>query len=700
MDIDSDQGCVLAVDDQHSELLIIEAALGNYYKVVTTSSAETAIELATLHLPDVILLDIEMPGMNGFELCKRLQEIPSLADSSFIFITSHNSSDYETKALKLGAADFIAKPLHLEICRLRVKNQMMIKQQGWALSKAFKSLHLEKEHLHTILNSIGDAVIATNRESRVTFMNPVAERLTGWLEKEAIGNKITTVMDLRDASTNHPMLNPLDVAMTQQRTVAMAINAKLVSLDGSEYRVEDTASPVFDSLDHKLLGGILVFQDVSDAVAMSTQMTHLTNHDHLTGLPNRVLLHDRMLQAINAIGNTNKKVALLLIDLDNFKYLNDSLGHQVGDNVIIHIASRLESFAQHRATVSRIGGDEFVILIPACDHLSSINLLAERVIDGIREPLVINDEEHRLSVSMGISVYPVDAATPEELISHADTAMYKVKNTSKNGYTYYSDELFNGMKERMIIEKLIHKRLSERAVEVYFQPKYELATGTMHGVEALARIFDPDGTMISPQTFIPVAEEAGLITDLGIQVLDKSCAAAKQWLTAGTPLKVAVNIGASQFNDVNFTATVADILLKHELPARYLELEITESALIANINSAKKSIMQLQKIGISIALDDFGTGYSSLSYLRSFNFDVLKIDRSFVKDIDNDEQAQNIIKAIVNLAQSLKLLIVCEGIETETQLAFLAGIGCHEGQGYYYTPPLPLEQFELYMASP
>lgn len=230
------------------------------------------------------------------------------------------------------------------------------------------------------------------------------------------------------------------------------------------------------------------------------------------------------------------------------------------------------------------------------------------------------------------------------------------------------------------------------AVDVYFQPEYELTTGTMCGVEALARIFDPGGNMISPQTFIPVVEEAGLITGLGIQVLDKSCA-------AGKPLKIAVNIGTSQFNDVKFTATVADILLKHEIPARYLELEIAESALIVNINSAKKSIMQLQTIGISIALDDFGTGYSSISYLRSFNFDVLKIDRSFVKDIDDDEQAQNIIKAIVNLAQSLKLLIVCEGIETETQLAFLAGIGCHEGQGYYYTPPLPLAQFGIYMAS-
>lgn len=247
----------------------------------------------------------------------------------------------------------------------------------------------------------------------------------------------------------------------------MAINAKLVSLDGNEYRVEDTASTVFDSLVHKLLGGIMVFLNVSDAVAMSTQMTHLTNHDHLTGLPNRVLLHDRMLQAINAIGNTNKKVALLLITWITFKYLNDSLGHQVGDNVITHIARRLESFAQYRATVSRIGGDEFVMLIPACDHLWYINQLAEKVKDGIRAPLVINEEELRLSVSMGVSVCPLDAATPEELISHADTAMYKVKNTSKNGYTYYSDELFNGMKERLITEKLIHKRLNERGRRVF-----------------------------------------------------------------------------------------------------------------------------------------------------------------------------------------------------------------------------------------
>ncbi|GGF54899.1 two-component system response regulator [Alteromonas lipolytica] len=694
MHVDADQGCVLAVDDQVSELLIIEEALGSYYKIVTTSSPTEAIKLAKLHRPDVILLDIEMPGMDGFELCKTLQAIPDLASSSFIFITSHHSVEMESRALRLGASDFIPKPIHVEVCRLRVKSQMIIKQQAFALSKSFKDLHREKKYLHTILRSIGDAVITTDKNGIVSFLNPIAERLTGWQEKQAAGTPIDVVMDLREASTNTTMANPIYFALEQQRTVAMAMNAKLVSQNGTEYRVEDSASPIFDPLTNTLLGGVMVFRDVTEAIAMSTQMTHITHHDHLTGLPNRVLLHDRMLQAIQARGNSDRLIAVLLIDLDNFKYLNDSLGHQTGDAIIVHLASRLEDIAQNNATVSRIGGDEFVFLMPTCKQLAQINQMAQQLIHEINQPFSVGDEEHRLTVSMGISVYPVDASSPEELISHADTAMYKVKHANKNGFAYYSDELYEGMKERVVNEKLLHKRLKEKSLLVYFQPKYRLADNTVSGMEALVRIKDDDDNIISPLSFIPVAEETGLIIELGNQVLDQSCALARQLLTEGNPIKIAVNVSASQFNDTRFTAIVADILLKHELPAKYLELEITESALIENINSANKTMRQLRKIGVSIALDDFGTGYSSLSYLRNFNFNVLKIDRSFVKDLDKDEQAQNIVMAIVTLARSLDLQIVCEGIETEHQLTFLKRIGCHEGQGFYFTQPLPYEQLK------
>ena len=698
MKLDFHKGVVLAVDDQEADLLIVENALSDYYSVIKTTSPLEALKLAEEHLPDVILLDIEMPEMDGFTLCKALQAIPALINTSFIFITSHKSVNSEAQALEIGAVDFISKPIHMEVCRLRVKSQITIKQQARSLHQAYTVMHREKTHLNTILHCIGDAVIATDKEARISYITPVGQRLTGWTDKQAEGKPIDTIMVLQDASTGTPMENPLKVALRQRRTVAMALNTELISKNGERFRVEDTASPIVDMAGH-VSGGVIVFQDVTDAIAMATQMTHLTNHDQLTGLPNRVLLHDRMQQAITVAESTGHMVATLLIDLDNFKYINDAVGHHLGDNIIQHVARRLDGVVDTRDTVSRIGGDEFVVMISDCKNMSCINRVSTQILEAIKDPFTLAGEEHRLSVSMGISIYPNDAKTPEELMRHADTAMYKVKSEGKNNIAFYSNSLSHELEERLSIEKLLHQRIKEEALEVYFQPKYSLVDGQLTGMEALVRMFNQSGQLLPPIVFIPVAEESDLINQLGKQVLEKSCRQAKRWLDEGRPTKVAVNIGASQFNKFGFTKTVADTLLKCDLPAKYLELEITESALIENINAAKQAITSLQKIGITIALDDFGTGYSSLSYLRSFNFNVLKVDRSFINDIADEEQARNLFNAIKHLADSLNLNIVCEGVENEAQLKVLQEMGCTEAQGYYFSKPLPAEELENAWAS-
>ncbi|MDG6098405.1 EAL domain-containing protein [Alteromonas sp. ZYF713] len=693
MNVDVQKSVVLAVDDQEADLLIVENALSDYYTVIKTTSPLEALNLAEMHLPDVILLDIEMPEMDGFTLCRALQSIPELVNTSFIFITSHNNVHAEAQALEIGAVDFISKPINMEVCRLRVKSQITIKQQARSLHQAYSVLHREKTHLNTILHCIGDAVIATDTEARITYINPVGQRLTGWTDKQAEGQPIDTVMKLQDASSGMVMENPLNVALRQRRTVAMALNTELLSKDGERFRVEDTASPIIDISGH-VSGGVIVFQDVTDAIAMATQMTHLTNHDQLTGLPNRVLLHDRMLQAIMVAESTGHMVATLLIDLDNFKYINDAVGHHLGDSIIQHVARRLDGVIDSRDTVSRIGGDEFVVMVSDCNNMGCINRVSSQIQEAINEPFMLNGEEHRLSMSMGISIYPDDANTPEELMRHADTAMYKVKSEGKNSIAFYSNALSHELEERLSIEKLLHQRIKEEALEVFFQPKYSLIDGKLTGMEALVRMYNQSGQLLPPIVFIPVAEETDLINQLGKQVLEKSCRQAKKWLDEGRPTKVAVNIGAAQFNKFGFTKTVADTLLKCDLPAKYLELEITESALIENINSAKQAIKSLQKIGISIALDDFGTGYSSLSYLRSFNFNVLKIDRSFINDIAIDEQARNLFKAIKHLADSLNLDVVCEGVENEQQLRMLKEMGCTQAQGFYFSKPLPVSEIQ------
>ncbi|WP_334064622.1 putative bifunctional diguanylate cyclase/phosphodiesterase [Alteromonas genovensis] len=690
-ELDLQKGTVLAIDDQKSDLLVIESALSDMYQVITTTSPEDALVLAKQLLPDVILLDIDMPKISGFELCRAMQNIPELSFSSFIFITSHNKASIETEALELGAADFIGKPIHLDICRLRVQSQMLIKQQSRSLHKAYILLHSEKNHLNTILRSIGDAVIATDNNECVTFINTVAQRLTGYSEKESLGRPIAEIMNLRDASNHESMRNPLSIALEQQRAVAMALNAELIGQDGTRYRVEDTASPIFDMEGKHIIGGVIVFQDVTASVAMSTQMTHLTHHDHLTGLPNRVLLHDRMLQAISLSQDSEIMVAALLIDIDNFKYVNDAKGHHLGDTIIKHVASRLKSVGDAYTTVSRIGGDEFVILLSRCKSYSYVNQIASSVISTINTPFQLDDQEHRLTVSVGVSVFPDDAKTPEQLMRHADTAMYKVKNDGKNGVSFYANELSENLEERVSIEQLLHQRLEENAMIVHFQPKFSLKGNRITGMEALVRMEGHNGELMSPFTFVPIAEECGLIKSLGKAVLEESCRQAKKWLASGTPVKVAVNIGASQFNEFGFAQTVKETLAEYGLPAQWLELEITESALIQNINSAKKAIYSLQQLGVSVALDDFGTGYSSLSYLKSFNFDVLKIDRSFIIDIETDKQALSIVKAIFDLSNSLHLEVVCEGIETQSQMQALKEMGCEYGQGYYFAYPKPAE---------
>lgn len=693
MKLNFDKGVVLAVDDQDSDLLIVESALADYYTVITTTSPHEAITLAQQYEPDVILLDIDMPEMNGFSLCNALLAIPALVNASYIFITSHNDPQSEARALAVGAVDFISKPIHMEICRMRVKSQMTIRQQAYSLHQAYTVVHKEKTHLNTILNSIGDAVIAIDQNECITYINPVGQRLTGWSGKDAVGKPLDVVMTLQDANSGKPLVNPLHVAIEQRRSVAMALNTELVSKNGERFRVQDTASPIFD-MGGQLSGGVMVFQDVTDAIAMVTQMTHLTNHDFLTGLPNRLLLHDRMLQAINMAAKTENMVAVLLIDLDNFKYINDSIGHHLGDTIIQHVGQRLHAVTESRYTVSRIGGDEFVVMMNDCESVSCVNQFAGKIFEAIKSPFSINGEEHRLSVSVGVSIFPNDAATPEELMRHADTAMYKVKSEGKNNIAFYSEELSKNLEERVSIEKLLHQRLDNNALEVFFQPKYNLKTGQLSGMESLVRMYDDNNNLMPPLLFIPLAEESGLIRQLGIQVLEKSCLQAKKWLDEGRPVKVAVNIGASQFNEFGFAKSVADTLSKCDLPAEYLELEITESALIQNINSAKHAIMALQKMGVTIALDDFGTGYSSLSYLRSFNFNVLKVDRSFIVDIVTDAQALKVFKAIIQLAHSLNLEIVCEGIETQAQLDLLTTMDCHEAQGFYFSQPKPAEKLD------
>jgi len=493
---------------------------------------------------------------------------------------------------------------------MRIKNLL-------DLSRYSRQVAAEREWLRVTLDSIGDAVIATDLDGKISFMNPIAERMTGWLAREALFRPIEEVMQLRDAHSLEPHWNPIYFALKEQRVVAMALNCQLVSRTGQLYQVEDSAAPIIDSNGH-CLGSIVVFHDVSESMALALKMSHLANHDPLTNLPNRVLLYDRIEQAIKKAEQLHHKSALLLIDLDHFKYVNDSIGHNLGDLLIKQASERLSSICDAGTTLARLGGDEFVMVLPELWSIEEIALFSSQVHSQFQQPFTLDEKKYQMTVSIGVSIYPDDAQTIEMVMRHADVAMFKAKSEGRNRTSFFSNELEQQIIYRHQLELLLRDTLANRQLQVYYQPKLCLKTGKLLGAEALARMQNQQGQWVSPLEFIPLAEETGLIVELGLQVLRQACQECLSWQQQGYQVPVSVNIAAAQFADPQLVKQIRDLLAELKLSAQLLELEVTESALMLDVSKTQNMLSQLRASGIRTSIDDFGTGYSSLSYLKNF----------------------------------------------------------------------------------
>jgi diguanylate cyclase (GGDEF)-like protein/PAS domain S-box-containing protein len=654
-------------------------------EVASMAEAENYLAIRQV---DVILLDLGLPDAQGLGAVQRAHAAAPRVP--LVVLTGLDDESLATQALQEGAQDYLIKG--------QIETRGLLRALRYAVERKVmeEALFIEKERAQVTLNSIGDAVVCTDITGNITFLNLVAEKMTGWPLVEASGRPMDEVFRFLDATTHETTPNPMELAVDKDRIVHLPPNCILVRRDGFEIPIEDSVAPIHDRQGHAT-GAVIVFRDVSAARAMAVQMAHSAQHDFLTGLPNRMLLQDRLSQAIILAARHSKKVAVLFLDLDGFKHINDSLGHPVGDKLLQSIAACLVDCVRGSDTVSRQGGDEFVVLLSEVAQAEDAAITARRMLQSVAEAHAIDLHDLHVTTSIGLSVYPDDGLDAETLIKNADTAMYQAKENGRQSYQFFKPVMNVRAVERQSIEESLRRALERQEFTLHYQPKVNLKSGEITGAEALLRWTHPIRGSVSPANFIPVAEDCGLILPIGQWVLFEACKQARAWLNAGLPLvTIAVNISAMEFRGENFLENVFAVLTETGLDPRSLELELTESVLMKRAESAASVLKALRDRGVQVAVDDFGTGYSSLSYLRKFPIDALKIDQSFVRQITITPNDTAIVSAIISMGRSLKLRTVGEGVETLEEMAFLKAHQCDEAQGYFFgRPMLPVEFAKL-----
>jgi diguanylate cyclase (GGDEF)-like protein/PAS domain S-box-containing protein len=681
---------ILLVQNDPIDTKAVRSALNGSYQVESVRSCSAALERLAQHREQrtagigAMLVDLLLPDCQGIATFDRLfhaaPQIPILVLSA--------AQDEEVAKLSVqhGAQDYLLKS-HLDAYLLSKALGSMIERAAIA-----EALFNEQERAQVTLNSIGDAVMSTDVWAQVTYLNVVAEALTGWSRKEAAGHPVEEVLRLIDASTRAVTQNPVALAIRENKPIVLSPNCVLVRRDGVEADIEDSTAPIHDR-HGRVTGAVMVFHDVSATRALSGRMLHLAQHDGLTDLPNRILFSDRLTEAIAAAHRYRRRLAVLFLDLDRFKHVNDSLGHQIADRVLQSVASRLHACVRASDTVARQGGDEFVILLSEVTHAQDAAVSAEKILQVVRTLRRIDEHDLHLTASIGIATYPDDGADAETLLRNADLAMYHAKDNGRNNHQFFTTDMNRRTVERQSLEVDLRLALENQEFELFYQPKVSLATGAITALEALIRWHHPERGLVSPAQFIPVAEACGVIVPIGRWVMREACRQTRAWRDAGLPpVRIAINVSPRELREKDFVATVRATLAEAGLEPDNLELELTETFLMQDSTLTGTVLQALKGLGVTLALDDFGTGYSSLSHLRRFPIDTLKIDQSFVRDLATDADDANIVSAMISMGESLHMRVVAEGVETRDQLAFLQELGCPEAQGYYFSRPVAAGQ--------
>lgn len=703
---------ILIVDDRPENLIALENVLeGIEVELIRALDGNAALKQALHHDFSLAILDVQMPEMDGYELAEILRKDRRACKIPIIFLSAvYSDYSHVFKGYKSGAVDFLTKPYEPDILREKVKVFLGLDKNRRHLERLAESRNAELEELNErleaeleekkkadeqsklsaqVFENVAESIIVCDPEGTIIYVNKACTSITGYSPEELLGKTPSVLRSNHHDKAFYAQMwgSLINTGQWQGEVWNRRKNGEVYPQWLNISSIKDDTGEV----SHYVGLG----RDITDLKLAENKILHQAYHDPLTGLPNRLLFEDRLSQAVSRTGRSDSKLAVMFLDLDHFKNLNDSLGHQTGDLFLKDVADQFVKCLRQDDTISRLGGDEFTVILEGINTRNDAATVAQKLIDIFSSPFEIGGNEIYLGVSIGISLFPADSEDVETLIKYADLAMYHAKARDRNNYQFFKAELEDQVVEQVSMEKHLRKGMINEEFQAYYQPIVNLEEGAITGMEALMRWDRPGFGLVSPATFIPVAEEKGLIVPMGEWILRHSCNyVADLNKRTGKSFTLSVNLSARQFREKGLHRTVSEILDESGLAPQLLYLEITETTLMDNMEMSVVSMEKLRAMGTHLSLDDFGTGYSSLNYLKHLPLDVLKLDHTFVKDIPSDSGATKIAAAIISLAKALGLQVIAEGVENENQLMFLERHQCEKVQGYLFSPPVPGDEFE------
>ena len=695
--------CILIVDDQQANLLSYEALLEDFdAHLLMADSGHAALALMLKHDIAVVLMDVQMPDMDGFAVAGLMRKSRKTQSIPIIFVTALNTeASYVNRGDEGGAVDYLSKPIEPEILRRKVQVFLQLDAKNRQLRDSLAVIRqslVEVQELRDrnelLLRSVGEGILGLDVDGYVIFANPAAEAALGHAGVGVLKRHIDQLL-LSGGEDFCWLQSPLYAYCSQGKSYHDR-NHYHAQAAGRVFPLEITATPMMSGRGEaaRFSGVVLVFRDISDRREAEKQLLHMAQFDALTGLANRNLLSKTLVQSLLAAEASGHQLALLFLDIDRFKAVNDTFGHDQGDRLLQMIADRLRDCVRDTDFVARIGGDEFTILLEAGDARQASAIVAGKAIEAMSRPFYLGEHEVHAGASIGIVLYPERRTDAYDLLRCADMAMYRAKEMGRNNFQYFCVQIESEISETVKLEARLRRSMEQHELFLVYQPQYDLERDKICGFEALLRWSPRDMAAVSPLRFIPLAEDTGMIVEIGDWVLREACRQMLRWQTQGLcsmAQTISVNLSVRQLKEPDFVERLAHILAQEGLPAACLELEITESMLVEDPEVAVRILRQIRDIGVRLSIDDFGTGYSSMAYLSQLPVQVLKIDRAFIADIESNDKDAAITRGLIALAHSLSLRVIAEGVETQGVFEFLRAQGCDVLQGYWFSHPLTPE---------